>query len=163
MSSRRHRPSKWPFPTPFRDSRGGRITIPVSRPSFHAVVLAVGFVTAAHAVLAASGLNHHAAASGMAYSMCVVGAGGMGALLTRHANGDRVSRGCCGTLGVGGLFLGGALTPQGPPETAPLVAVGVIVVLSVASEIGFRLWTRRANRRPPAGPPVLPPSPAGPF
>jgi hypothetical protein len=141
----RHGTPDCQLPTPFRDSSGGRITIPMSRPSLHSFVFLVGFTRIADGRLATDHLQHHATIWIATHSACVLLTVVSQNFVVRFAEGDRGARIIIGAIGVLGLWLGD--TPASGASALPsMVMVGVAGLLTASGEICFRLSTRRTKR-----------------
>lgn len=135
---------RWLLPTPFRDSAGGRITIPINRPTLRAIVLLVPLAHLTETALAWSELQHRAAVAYPAYTLCV----SIAAILSRALGargwpgiGDRPTLVCASTFLLPGLWLDG-----GPSTAAPLFAISAVLALTLGGEVGYRLTTGRIRR-----------------
>lgn len=132
-------PELWHLPTPFRDSSFGRITISIKRPNLRSVVFLALLINPAEAILGAVGLQHHGVVSNLTYTACVVLAVGIGRVIADLGRTERPARVCTCALGVAALWFDGSVPGT---AVAPLVAVGSLLALTAAGELGYQLTTR---------------------
>lgn len=134
---------QWLLPTPFRDSAGGRITIPVNRPTLRTIALVIPLIHLTETALALVELQHHAAVAYPAYTVCAFAAAFLSRALGARgwAGPDRPTLACASTFLLPGLWLDGA-----PSTAPPLLAISTVLAFTVGGEVGYRLTTGRLRR-----------------
>jgi hypothetical protein len=158
MSTVKPAPDEWRIPTPFQDQSGGRVTVPVRRPTFQSLALVVVFLHLADEFVARNRFENAALAASLTYALCVVLAWLSTASLRLVRTGDKLGR--WSVAAVGGVGLGvSATTPFTTMDMARFAAVGVVLAASVICEAGYRVATKRTGA--PARDTQVPSGPVG--
>jgi hypothetical protein len=149
-------PQLWRLPTPFQDQSGGRITVPLHRPTPQSIAFLVVLLHLADELVTRTRFEHDELTAGLTYAMCVILAWTGAALLRRIDAGERIARWSVAVVGGIGICVS-ATPPFTRPELARLAVIALVVVVSAAGEAGYRLTAK------PTGSPVAdPPAPAPP-
>lgn len=140
----RHRtPEQWHLPTLFRDSSGGRITIPVSRPSLYAIPFLIGLGNTAAWLLSAADLQNHVVARAATYTLCAGGAWTASRLTQRYIHEERFARACGGGVFAACWFADVSWSR----DPLLLATLATVVLTTVAGEVAFQVSARLARRR----------------